>query len=87
VPRPTKLVPPFYPPTAVGDGLVVVEVHVDAKGKTDDVSVVRSSGAFDGAALDAARQWAFEPATRDGVAVPAYVYLLFGFRQPVVVIK
>lgn len=84
-PRPTKLVPPFYPPTAVGDGVVVVEVHVDAKGKSDEISVVRSGGGFDGAALEAARQWTFEPAMREGVAVPAYVYLLFGFRQPVVI--
>ena len=84
-PRPTKLVPPFYPPTAVGDGVVVVEVRVDAKGRSGEMSVARSSGAFDGAALDAARQWTFEPATRDGVAVPAYVYLVFGFRQPVIV--
>jgi TonB family protein len=85
VPRPTKLVPPFYPPTAVGDGVVVVEVHVDATGRSDEISVARSGGAFDSAALDAARQWAFAPATRDGVAVPGYVYVLFGFRQPVVV--
>jgi len=87
VPRPTTLVPPFYPPTAVGDAVVIVEVHVDAHGKSDEISVARSGGAFDSPAVDAARQWAFEPAMRDGVAVPAYVYLVFGFRQPVVVIK
>ena len=87
VPRPTRLVPPFYPPTAVGDAVVVVELHVDANGKSGEISVSRSAGAFDSAALDAARQWAFEPAIQDGVAVPAYVYVVFGFRQPVVVIK
>ena len=87
VPRPTKLVPPYYPPTAVGDGVAVVEVHVDATGRGDELSVVRSGGAFDSPALDAAREWRFQPATRDGAAVPAYVYLVFGFRQPVVVVK
>jgi len=85
VPRPTTLVPPFYPPTSVGDAVVVVEVHVDANGKSDEISVARSAGAFDSAAIDAARQWAFEPAVHDGVAVPAYVYVLFGFREPVVI--
>jgi len=85
VPRPTRLVPPYYPPTAMGDAVVVVEVRVDDRGRSEAISVARSGGGFDGAALEAARQWVFEPATHEGVAVPAYVYLVFGFRQPVIV--
>jgi len=87
VPRPTRLMPPSYPPNVIGDGMVVVELCVDEAGRIAEAQVVRSAGGFDGPALDAAREWRFQPATRAGRAVPAYVYLVFGFRQPVVVIK
>lgn len=87
VPRPTRLMPPAYPPNALGDGMVVVELLVDETGRIVEAQVVRSAGGFDGPALDAARDWRFQPATRAGRAVPAYVYLAFGFRQPVIVIK
>ncbi len=83
VPSPTSMAPPMYPPRALGDGVVIVELAIDVSGAAKDARVVRSAGGFDGAALDAARQWRFQPARRAGVAVPAYAYLIFGFRQPV----
>lgn len=83
VPSPTTTVPPAYPPRALGDGVVIVELAIDASGAVKDARVVRSAGGFDGAALDAARQWRFRPAQRAGAPVPAYAYLIFGFRQPV----
>jgi len=83
VPSPTTMVPPGYPPRALGDGVVIIELAIDASGAVKDARVVRSAGGFDSAALDAARQWQFRPAQRAGVAVPAHVYLIFGFRQPV----
>lgn len=82
-PSPTTLVPPSYPPNALGDGAVIVEVRVDVNGSVTDARVVRSAPGFDRAALDAARRWRFRPAERAGVPVPAFAYLVFGFRQPV----
>jgi TonB family protein len=87
VPQPVRLMPPFYPPTALFGGAVVVEVRVDEAGDVDEIQVVGSGGAFTGAALDAAREWRFSPATRAGTRVPAYVYLVFGFRAPIVEIE
>ena len=83
VSSPTTMVPPAYPPRALGDGVVLVELAIDASGAMKDARIVRSAGGFDSAALDAARQWRFRPAKRAGVAVPAYAYIVFGFRQPV----
>lgn len=83
VPTPITMVPPAYPPTALGDGVVMVELRVDATGRAAYERIVQSAGAFDRPALDAARRWRFRPAERAGVAVPAFVYLVFGFRQPV----
>ena len=87
VPRPVKLMPPSYPPLALGNGLVVVEVSVNERGKVTSASVVRSAAGFDGAALDAVHEWRFDPARRDGVPVASVAYLVFGFRAPIVVKK
>lgn len=84
VPTPVTMVPPAYPPTALGDGVVMIELRVDATGKAGHERIVQSAGAFDRAALDATRRWRFRPAERAGVPVPAFVYLVFGFRQPVI---
>lgn len=83
VPRPFVLVPPPYPPLALGDGVVVVEVRVDEKGQVVEAQAVVSAPGFDGAAADTARAWRFRPALREGVPVAANVYLVFGFRQPI----
>ncbi len=49
-------------------------------------TVVRSRSGFDIAAVNAARRWRFRPATRDGQPVRSVAYLVFGFREPVVVL-
>lgn len=85
VPSPTTMVPPAYPPRALGDGVVIVELRIDATGTVTGARVVQSASGFDQAALDAARKWRFRPAQRAGAPVPAYVYLIFGFRQPVTI--
>lgn len=83
-PAPVAITPPVYPPQALGDALVLVELLVDPEGAVSARRVVRSGGGFDGAALDAAARWRFRPARRAGAPVASYVYLGFGFRQPIV---
>jgi TonB family protein len=83
IPGPLTTATPSYPPLAQGDGVVIVEVTVDATGAPTNATVVTSSPAFDSAALDAARRWAFRPAQSHGTPVTGVVYLVFGFRQPV----
>ena len=72
-----------YPPRALGDGTVLVEVTVDDAGVVTDARIAVSSPAFDEAAIGAARAWSFRPARRDGRAITTRVYLIFAFQQPV----
>ena len=76
--------PALYPPNALGDGTVLVEVTIDATSALTDARVKVSSPPFDAAALSAARSWSFRPARRHGNAVTTRAYLLFGFREPVI---
>ena len=83
VPFPLATVEPPYPPQAGSPGVVIVEVLVSETGVVDNARVVRSAPPFDAAALDAAGRWRFRPARSSGHAVAAYVYLVFGFAEPV----
>jgi len=83
VPFPASIAVPPYPPNAVGEAFVVVEATVDADGSVTDARVVGEASGFDGAALETARAWGFEPARRDGRPVPGRVCFVFAFRQPV----
>jgi TonB family protein len=82
-PVPTVAKPAAYPPRALADGTVFVEVRIDEAGVVTDAQLKVSSPAFDATAIAAARSWSFRPARRRGSAVPTYAYLLFSFRQPV----
>ena len=84
IPLPRELTAPAYPPTARGDGTVVLEIEVGADGSPRNVRVVHSGGGFDSAALQAAQQWNFAPARLADHAVPAFVYVVMGFREPIV---
>src|SRR5690606_10997346 len=82
---PLTRVEPTYPPTAYRareEGTVLVSAEVDPSGAPVSVDVARRSGsrALDQAAVDAVRQWRFEPAMRDGKAVSATVEVPVSFR-------
>ena len=77
-----RVIPP-YPPLAARSGVVLLEAYVGAEGSVSRVRVLRSSPPFDEAARGALKQWVFRPARRQGVNVPAFVYVAFGFPMPV----
>jgi TonB family protein len=83
IPLPQQLAPPAYPPTARGDGTVVLEIEVGADGNPRNVRVVHSGGGFDSAAIQAAQLWSFAPARLPDGPVPAFVYVVMGFREPI----
>jgi TonB family protein len=84
IPFPTAVIVAPYPPTALGDGVVLVEVVVQPGGTATNATVIRSAPPFDDPALTAARQWMFRPARLRGQPVTAFAYILFGFRPPLV---
>lgn len=83
LPFPLEWARPAYPPTGTGDAVVIVALRVGETGGIRGATVVRSVPGFDASAVDAAWQWRFRPAVRDGRPVPTIAYLVFGFRAPV----
>jgi TonB family protein len=83
VPYPTAVHRPRYPPLALGESIVLVEVLIGVDGRVQDANIVHGAAGFDDEALLTARQWVFRPARRNGELVSAHAYLAFGFRQPV----
>jgi TonB family protein len=81
---PVKLidVPPVPPETAVragARGIVIVEVTIDVDGTVRDARVLRSIPMLDAAALEAVRQWRYEPTTIDGKTVPVIMTVPVAF--------
>jgi TonB family protein len=82
-PFPIAVTTPAFPMSAFCAGVVLVEMRVEPDGSVSRTAVIESSPPFDGAALEAAKQWRFRPARVDGVAVASYAYVLFGFPLPI----
>jgi TonB family protein len=75
---PVKIVdvPPVRPEMAVRAnvrGVVVLEVTVDVDGTVKDARVLRSLPLLDAAAIEAVRQWRYEPTTVGGKPVPVII--------------
>lgn len=77
----TMAVPPKYPPKLQREkieGTVVLTFVLDERGRVQNPRVENSTDpAFEKAALDAVKQWMFEPAVKDGKPVRARL------RQPI----
>jgi protein TonB len=75
---------PVYPEEAQRaglQGLVVLKVEIDERGRVGDVEVVRGMGhGCDEAAVAAVRQWRFRPATRNGTPIKVFHVIPFDFR-------
>jgi protein TonB len=76
---------PFYPSQARQrgmEGVVVLAVRVSAQGRTETVSIKRSSGfaLLDNAARKSVSKWRFVPAQQSGRAVAALVDIPIRYR-------
>jgi TonB family protein len=81
-PKRIKHVPPVYPPIAQSarvQGVVIVEATIGSDGKVTDARIGRSIPLLDQAALDAVRQWEFEPTVLNGEAIPVTMSVLVQF--------
>jgi hypothetical protein len=71
-----------YPANTIAMGSVVVQATVKPDGSTGKVSVVRGlEGGFTPLAIDAAKHWKFQAASRDGRPVPSNVAIAFVFSS------
>lgn len=79
---PRRLDVPQYPDTAQSsgiDGAVLIEVSLDESGRTIDMRVLRSIPILEEAALEAVRNWHYDPALVDGHPVPTRVTVTIAF--------
>ncbi len=71
-----------YPASTIASGAVVVQASVKADGSTGDVTVLRDlPGGFAAMAIEAAKQWRFQSALRDGQGVPSKVAIAFVYSS------
>jgi len=68
-PRLVKQVDPTYPEIARQarvEGIVILEAQTDIYGRVQNIKVLRSIPLLDQAAIDAVRQWVYEPMVING---------------------
>ncbi|HKV62322.1 MAG TPA: TonB family protein [Candidatus Acidoferrum sp.] len=76
-------VPPTYPMLAKNQhvsGNVLVDALIDLNGKVTTMKVVSGPTLLHQAAMDALKQWRYQPATLDGKAVPMHLTVTIQFR-------
>ncbi len=76
-------VPPSYPALAKNQhvaGDVRVDALIDASGRVTTMKVVSGPTLLHQAAMDALRQWKYQPATLNGNAVPMHLTVTIQFR-------
>lgn len=81
-PQRTVYKPPVYPQAAVAariEGIVILEAIIDAQGAVQDVKVLRSLPMLDRAAIDAVRQWRYQPTRLNGQAIPIIMTVTVNF--------
>jgi len=81
-PRLVHRVDPEYPLIAQSaqiEGIVILEATVDRAGEVTDTKVLRSSSVLDRAAIDAVRQWRYEPLRLNGQATPFVLTVTVSF--------
>jgi len=86
--RPAKLissVAPAYPAMAktehvVGD--VQIDALIDVTGRVTTMKVLSGPALLQRAAMDALRQWKYQPASLDGKPVPMHLTVTLQFRMP-----
>lgn len=84
-PRIVVKVDPVYPEEAKGagaKGVVLLDVTIGPDGSVIGVHVLRSVPLLDQAAIDAVKQWKYEPTLVNGVPTPVEMNVLLNFRLP-----
>jgi TonB family protein len=83
MPTPIKKVLPKYPPVAMKakvEGLVILQVLVSEKGDVLAVKILKGHDLLVDAAKEAALQWKFTPATKNGIKVKIWYTITIPFK-------
>ena len=73
---------PQIPADAEPNGVVVMLVGINTKGRVELVHVLRASNdAFQNSAVSTVKSWKFSPAKKDGKAVPVQVTVEMHFQK------
>jgi len=78
-----KSVPPMYPPVARTQriaGSVSIDAVVDTEGNVSTMNVLSGPAILHRAALDAVKQWHYEPAMLDGKPTASHLTVIVQFR-------
>jgi len=80
---PTAVSTPLeYPPDAQGEASVALELTLSAAGEVTNATAIEGDEPFVARALEAAKAWKFQPATRDGKPIAAKIRYLVRFVPP-----
>jgi TonB family protein len=82
-PKLVRFVEPVYPEEArkAGvEGMVILAAKTDASGKVQDVMILRSIPLLNQAAIDAVRQWVYEPLVINNVPTPVVFTVTVRFQ-------
>lgn len=74
---------PVYPDIAKQarvQGIVILEAIIDPQGNVTNVRVLRSIPLLDQSAIDAVKQWKYEPTLLNGVPVPIVMTVTVNFQ-------
>ena len=82
-PQPTKIVDPGYPAQSVAEGVVILQMEIDASGRVHRTDIVTDVPSLTRAAAHAASQWKFKPALHGGKPVAGTVIAAISFLRPV----
>ncbi len=73
---------PNYPATSNADGSVVLYESIDREGHIESMRALSGAEPLRSAAIAAAAEWQFSPATHDGNPIDSQAIVVFTFRQP-----
>lgn len=84
LPQPGALMmPAAYPPRAVRDGTVLIEIELSAAAVALSHRVMSPASVFDSAALETVKEWRFGFPSEPSGADRLYAYAVVGFREPI----
>jgi hypothetical protein len=82
-PRPITITDPGYPVQSAAEGIVILQLQIDAGGWVRHTEVVRDVPSLTGAATHGVSQWRFEPAMHAGKPIPGVAIAVISFLRPV----